>query len=377
MEWKMRGRAGCVLLVLLLVLTAAVAPVSAGASPAGDESGAAASLGDWILGTDFGVVAGTIDTGSRCVTLTLSPDRLSSLSPQDDSDIRTAIDDILVYYHLTDAAGEYAIRYAAETGAVAGTPRPELGTTKEPDATPEPAAATVANLIFIHHSCGENWLNDGLCLALNDNGYHVADIYYGWREYGDYTDTADWPMWFTDEVMGQVYREQNAMTAQNAIPPAAGESGIVMFKSCFPNSDVGAGMGDEMAVYESLLPYFAAHPDKLFILVTPPPMIRISHPAVTRALCDWLCDREAGWLSGLTTGNVFVFDFYNVLTHPDAHHRFLNGREEHTSVAGADTLYYDSGGDDHPNREGNRKATQEFIGLLNYWYECFLAAQAE
>jgi hypothetical protein len=372
MKLKKRNRAGRALLALLFTLVIAAAPVSAAASPAGDVSGAAASLGDWILGTDFGVVSGSIDTDNQCVTLLLSPERLSSLSPQDDADIRTAIDDILVFYALADAAGAYDIRYAAENGtAAAETPR------AEPDATPEPETASAANLIFIHHSCGENWLNDGLCQALNDNGYHVADIYYGWREYGDHTDTADWPMWFTDEVMGPVYRELNAMTAQNAIPPAAGENGIVMFKSCFPNSDVGTGMEDETAVYESLLPYFSEHPDKLFILVTPPPMIRISHPAVTRALCDWLCDRDTGWLSRLTTGNVFVFDFYNVLTHPDAHHRFLNGQEEHTSVEGADTLYYDSGGDDHPDREGNRKAAQEFIGLLNYWYQCFSAAQAQ
>ena len=60
------------------------------------------------------------------------------------------------------------------------------------------AEGTTVNLVFIHHSVGENWLNDGLCRALNDSGYHVADIYYGWRAYGDNTDTVDWPTWFTD-----------------------------------------------------------------------------------------------------------------------------------------------------------------------------------
>jgi hypothetical protein len=239
------------------------------------------------------------------------------------------------------------------------------------------ANTAAVNLIFIHHSCGENWLNDGLlCQALNDAGYHVADISYGWREYGDHTDTVDWPVWFTDTVMPLVYREKDAMTAPNAVEPTEGENTVILFKSCYPNSDVGDGMEDEAAVYESLLPYFSAQPDKLFILITPPPMISISHPSVTRELCDWLCDRETGWLSEYTTGNVFVFDFYNVLTHPDAHHRFWNGHEEHISVEGADTLYYDSNGDDHPNRDGNRKATQEFIGLLQYWYGLFPAEQA-
>ena len=368
MKHKMRNRAGCALLALLLAL---FMPVCAAASSAGDESGAAESLSDWILGTEFGVISGTIDMDDQSVTLLLPPEGLSGLSTQDDADIRTAINDVLIFYSLADAPGAYEIRYVTEPGAAAAE-----APAAEPDATPETEADTMTNLIFIHHSCGENWLNDGLCQALNEHGYHVADINYGWREYGDYTDTADWPMWFTDEVMPLVYREQNAMTAPNAVPAAAGDNSIVMFKSCFPNSDVGESMEDETAVYESLLPYFAAHPDKLFILVTPPPMISISNPAVTRELCDWLCDRDGGWLSGLTTGNVFVFDFYNVLTHPDAHHRFLDGQEEHTSVEGADTLYYDSDGDDHPSQEGNRKAAEEFIGLLKYWFECFSAAQA-
>jgi len=33
-------------------------------------------------------------------------------------------------------------------------------------------------LIFIHHSCGSNWLNDGnggLDIALRDSGYFVSD----------------------------------------------------------------------------------------------------------------------------------------------------------------------------------------------------------
>ena len=243
-------------------------------------------------------------------------------------------------------------------------------------ATSMAETADTVNLVFIHHSCGGNWLIDGLNNELNENGFYAADISYGWREYGDMTDTSDWPMWFTDTVMPLVYGQHGAISAENAIGPAAGENTVVMFKSCYPNSDVGDSMEDEMAIYESLLPYFEAHPDKMFVLVTPPPMQWISHPSVTRALCNWLNDRDNGWLSALATDNVYVFDFYNVLTHPDAHHHIVDGQEEHTVVAGADTLYYPSD-DDHPSSEGNRKAAAEFIGLLNDWYAQFTASQAE
>jgi hypothetical protein len=257
----------------------------------------------------------------------------------------------------------------------------------QPDASPNGTEATspistagaggsVVNLVFIHHSVGENWLNGGLCQALNDNGYHVADIYYGWREYGDRTDTVDWPMWFTDEVMDLVYQELGQMTAPNTLDPAPGENTIVMFKSCFPNSDVGSDIADEKGIYNSLLPYFEAHPDKMFVLVTPPPMQSISDPPMTRELCDWLADRDNGWLAGLLTGNVFVFDLYDVLTHPDAHHHLVDGVEVHEAVHGSDTLYYDSDGDDHPNTDGNVKATEEFVPLLNEWYRGFAASRS-
>jgi len=339
-----------------------------------DREAAEAALSDWILGTDLGIASGSIDESTKTVTLEISEERFDALTDQDKTDIETAVHDLLTA-HLSppSAAGEYSIIYSVDGRLVDSTGSPAE------DASPPTSAVgadgSVVNLVFIHHSCGENWLNDGLCQALNDNGYHVADIYYGWREYGDNTDTVSWPTWFTDEVMNLVYQEMSTMTAQNTIEAATGENTIIMFKSCFPNSDVGSNISDEKAIYNSLLPYFEQHPDKMFVLVTPPPMINISDPQKTRELCDWLTDRDSGWLSDLSTGNVFVFDFYNVLTHPDAHHYLLNGEEAHESVAGYDTLYYYSDGDDHPNAEGNVKATEEFIGLLNYWYQQFLAAQ--
>ncbi len=61
-----------------------------------------------------------------------------------------------------------------------------------------------------------------------------------------------------------------------------------------------------------------------------------------------------------------VFDFYNVLTGKDAHHTWQDGSIVH--IPGSkDTLAYRSG-DDHPNEAGSRKATEEFIPLLNVYY---------
>ncbi|NQS92309.1 MAG: hypothetical protein HQ574_07860, partial [Chloroflexi bacterium] len=90
-----------------------------------------------------------------------------------------------------------------------------------------------------------------------------------------------------------------------------------------------------------------------------------SNAANARAFNLWLMD---DWLeeNDYTLNNVAVFDFYNVLTGEDGHHTFENGQEVH-QAARKDTLAFPSG-DDHPSIEGSQKATNEFIPLLNYFY---------
>ena len=245
-------------------------------------------------------------------------------------------------------------------------------------------------LIFLHHSVGENWLADdqgGLGLALQENNYFVSDTYYGWGPdgIGDATDTLDWPTWFTgpesSRYLQAVYSESDANAAgyqyyTRTIADPGGENQVIMFKSCFPNSDIGgrpddaAAPGGDLTVasakytYNQLLTYFETRPDKLFVVITSPPMQRISRPENARAVANWLVN---DWLeeNNYPLDNVMVFDFYNVLTHPDNHHRYNNGQIEHTTGAGKDTLYYDSWGDDHPSAEGGQKATDEFLPLLN------------
>jgi hypothetical protein len=90
------------------------------------------------------------------------------------------------------------------------------------------------------------------------------------------------------------------------------------------------------------------------------------------------------WLTNYTVGNVFVFDFYNVLTSNGGnantndvalesgnHHRCWNGVVQHKTDgdddASPNTLEYPTE-DDHPSIAGNQKATAEFVGLLNNAY---------
>jgi len=253
----------------------------------------------------------------------------------------------------------------------------------------------VVKLIFIHHSTGENWLRDGyggLGLALSENNYFVSDTNYGWGPdgVGDRTDIPDWLEWFasdnTPRFMNALFNEsgQNADYTRTLDDPG-GENEIIMFKSCFPNSALEGNpndppdpegwltVGHAKFVYNEILKYFASRPDKLFIVVTAPPLTDSTYAENARAFNQWLFK---DWLNEnhYSLNNVAVFDFYNVLTSPNAHHRFASGQIEHV-LTGRNTSYYPSE-DDHPSVAGSQKATDEFVPLLNVFYHRWREGQS-
>ena len=248
---------------------------------------------------------------------------------------------------------------------------------------PSPPSEPV-KLIFIHHSCGQNWLMDnhgGLGRALGENNYFVSDTYYGWGPdgIGDRTDITDWPEWFlgpdSDRYLAALFAESEQLSEfARPLSDPGGENQVVLFKSCYPNSNLagnpddpaersgGLTVGNAKAIYNELLDYFATRPDKLFVAITAPPVQDPSLAANARAFNRWLVQ---DWLADYEGNNAAVFDFYNVLTAPGNHHRFRDGAVEYVTGSGGDTLYYPTNGDDHPSPTGNQKATEEFVPLLN------------
>ena len=285
---------------------------------------------------------------------------------------------------------------------------------------PTPPAQPV-RLIFIHHSTGENWLadeNGGLGIALRDNNYFVSDTNYGWgpaytdgtSTIGDHTDIGNWWEWFrgpnSSTYLNALYNEGDQHSSYSRLstaPPGGNE--IIMFKSCFPNSAFqgnpsdpvpsiddnplrGEGSGSEYhtvanakGIYIDLLEYFRTHTDKLFIVITAPPLMEsdtsASQAANARAFNNWLVNE---WLTGYPYKNVAVFDFYNVLTSNGGnantndldqesgnHHRWWNGTIQHIQTVNDDMAAYPTG-DSHPSEAGNLKATGEFLSLLNVAY---------
>ena len=253
---------------------------------------------------------------------------------------------------------------------------------------PDPPAKSI-KLIFIHHSTGENWLaddNGGLGLELGSNNYFVSDTNYGWGpdSIGDLTDYFNWIDWFigpqSQVYLDALYNESGRHSNYTrSLSDPGGENKIIMFKSCFPNSDLSGNpndpamdgewntVGHAKFVYNQLLNYFQTRPDKLFIAITPPPLLDHTNAENAREFSRWLSE---DWLTenNYTLNNVAVWDFHNILTHPDNVHRVDNGVITHEYLNGDGTLYYDSDGDEHPNITGNKKATEEFVPMLNVFY---------
>ena len=247
-------------------------------------------------------------------------------------------------------------------------------------------------LIFIHHSTGENWLaddNGGLGKALMDNGYIVSDTNYGWGpdSIGDNTDIGHFWTWFrgpnSENYLEAIYLGFEQSSEYTRIESITNdENEIVMFKSCFPNSNLSGTENDPIpainqnplrgessdseyhtlsnakGIYLDLLEYFKTRQDKLFIIITPPPLGANNTDETAannaRALSDWM---ENDLINQYQYNNVAVFNFFDVLTN--------FGQSNYLE-------FFDDEWDDHPSSAGNKVATVAFITFINQSYSEFI-----
>jgi len=290
-------------------------------------------------------------------------------------------------------------------------------------------------LIFLHHSTGGNWLADAegndiggnLGRELMQNNYFVSATNYGWQAgddaIGDRTDIGNWWEWFrgptSETIMAAVYKESGQNVGDFGSWPRmkdpGGENAIVLFKSCFPNSDLQGSakaappaiddnplrgqaaegnsdftVANAKGIYIDLLKYFATQPDKLFVVITAPPRADFetdsAYATNARAFNNWLVNE---WLKDYPHKNVAVFDYYNVLTSNAGsteqndigaatgnHHRWLDGKVQHLQTVKSNVSAYPSG-DSHPNTAGQLKATAEFVPLLNVFYNRWRNAEGD
>ncbi len=264
------------------------------------------------------------------------------------------------------------------------------------DPTPQPTTTSTDDILFIHHSCGENWLNNSLNTALLVKDYidEVNESYYGtcfgpdsgrpdslWGTPGDSTDMHHWILWFNDYLEGA-----------KELGTSDGENRIIMFKSCYPNNDVtgmGSAPGDpfsdtktvenykaiftrpagvssythESFDYKPLEEIFAENPDTLFIFVTAPPRAAAdgdpNEGQRARDFYDWL--RET-WLPSYNAdhpglSNVAIFDWFDFLANPEGAATNPNLLKD---------AYTSDPSDSHPNGTANADSTVHFVsGVSN------------
>jgi hypothetical protein len=278
-------------------------------------------------------------------------------------------------------------------------------------------AATPDGLVFIHHSVGHNWLDNSLHAALLAKDYigQRNGIFYGvdlapdagrpdslQSPAGKYTDMNHWIFWFNDHL-GSVKSHETPKGLKKLISRVTGRLGlvkpqgsgtgfnrIVMFKSCFPNSDIeadGLEPGDPFegtsslanyhavyrhpdgpghtythhgATYKPLEEIFAENPDVLFIAVTAPPLhyapsdgTNDANAQRTREFNNWL---RYEWLTSYNAAhpglnNVAVFDLFDALAYHTGHPSFPNRLRAE---------FGGESGDSHPNDAANAYLTRVF-----------------
>lgn len=181
------------------------------------------------------------------------------------------------------------------------------------------------NLVFLHHSVGDNLIRQtdlraqlaNAGLALWDHDYN----YYGLRDAAG--DSTGYNYFVPDDNtdpdgLAKLFSQKVYGLPVNAISGLM-QHEVIVFKSCF----TGNVLSDDQQVdqvkgyYETVRSFIAAHPEKLFILLTTPPLNASEADAAmgarARQVADWLMSPE---FKGELT-NLAVFDLYDLLADGD------------------------------------------------------------
>lgn len=224
-------------------------------------------------------------------------------------------------------------------------------------------------MVFLHHSVGYGILRyGGLEDSLRKMGIMIKSATYG-DDIGNKTDILDWLPKFRNDV-DSILKFKSHPNLYYADDRA---NDIVMFKSCFPNSDItaeGEEPGDPLsrsrtitnlqAAFEQLRDETSKHPDRLFIYMTAPPLV----PGATTPENALRARKFNRWLVNeflpryrLETGleNLVIFDLYDILAGDD------NYLREEYRIGKPD--------DSHPNVEANKIIARKFMEFFRPIWE--------
>ena len=257
---------------------------------------------------------------------------------------------------------------ATSTQEAPSTPEPrstsEASSTPEPTPTPE---VDFSHIIFLHHSVGANLIQqEGVRQSLTDLGYEFYDHGYNGdgltladgtpadRDFGVPDDNTN-PDGFAD-IYAQPLDDPPDNTFSHLM-----QYDVIVFKSCYPVSNIqsDAQLAEYKSHYLSIRARMDQYPNKVFIVVTPPPEIPAdSDPqgaARARDFADWLASGE--YLDGHP--NVFTFNFFDLVADPA------------TNMLRAD--YGTDEFDAHPNELANQTVGPLFVDFIDQSVKTFSA----
>ena len=217
------------------------------------------------------------------------------------------------------------------------------------------------NIVFLHHSVGGNLINQGgVREAFAAAGYQFWDhdynylglrapdgqyTGYSYRVPGDNTDP--------DGLLA-IFRQPAYDLPVNTLSGLL-QHEVILFKSCYPASDLVSAeqLRQRQDWYLQMRAVMDAHPDKIFIALTPPPLnpaeTRPDIAARARAFADWLAadDYTAGH------PNIFVFDLFGALAEGSP------AAPDYNMLRAA----YRDGTDSHPNRAANETIGPQLVAF--------------
>jgi hypothetical protein len=218
------------------------------------------------------------------------------------------------------------------------------------------------NVIFNHHSTGRNLIEQGgVRERFSEAGYDFWD--HDYNNYGlrrpDGSPTGysyNIPDDNTDpDGLARVFSQHDFGFPLNAFSGLL-QHEVIVFKSCYPVSHISDDeqLGRYKTYYLGMRDVMDEHQDRLFIVMTPPPL----NPAATdvetaaraRTFADWLKSDE--YLSGHP--NVFTFDFFGHLAEDDPTSPDFNMLRAE----------YREGSDSHPNQTANEAIGPLFVDFI-------------
>lgn len=231
------------------------------------------------------------------------------------------------------------------------------------------------NIFFLHHSTGNNLIAHGNIRELfGANGYQLWDH---WYNHLGLRDPDSQPLRYHYSIPGdntdpdglhEIFTQPVLPLPLNAISNML-QHEVIIIKSCFePANNIRSDEQLEQykAWYLDMRETMAAHPDRVFIILTSPPL----NPAATNPDEAARARKYAGWLASeeFTGGhtNIFVFDFYDLLAENDPSKPDVNMLRAE----------YRDGDDSHPNEAANRAIGPIFVEFAIDKIESYRSSRA-